>query len=624
MVLSVTAIRASTIFDSAAYFSPRVTTAERAQLLSVAAALRTDAGCFAGLFATSVKLTNIYDVALDRGDFWYYAGDPVNAPLAPSACPSVGPAVYPADGARPTRSPSPSPAEARRLARRASAASTVSHRPRGGHRARLLAATSNQTGVDVTVEFSLLAPAFNASLARLIANLSAYERATELFAEFDRQTSLQEAASKRLETFINELVTPPDVDNNPPLSAFFRNFLRECAARLNVEPGNVTLVIKQPAVAGPIATREGPEPDSQLSGGAAQGYVSAAAAVNGSIGGVLGFLTLLFSLFMLLLLYRRRRRRRAQSDKVAAGVVIGCVDNPMRQVEQAVVEKDDDAGVAPPAPVVVEEAREKPEPQSKGHEAPDLVMGFGLGGSATGGVAAVVANPMAQGSRRTLKTDTFRVRTPSRFRDDEVWADERREHGESNYASRRQRSYHSSRHNNSRDGYGAAPADRSTAGSDAMLRAHYYPRHYYADRNHADDVYGRRLPDRAAGSERRQPTSKPLPTRAAAPTPAPAPQRQQPGDDASSGDESVRRMSISTYDPGEQAEVAAAAAAAAMVDGLPEDVARSRAGSSMSSPGAGGDAAPRARSLSPRAEALLAAVGSRPASVAGPPLIPRA
>ena len=40
--------------------------------------------------------TNIYDVALDRGDFWYYAGDPVNAPVAPSACPSVGPAVYPA------------------------------------------------------------------------------------------------------------------------------------------------------------------------------------------------------------------------------------------------------------------------------------------------------------------------------------------------------------------------------------------------------------------------------------------------------------------------------------------------------------------------------------------------
>ena len=276
--LTVSAIRASTVFDEGAYHNPNVTAAEQALLLAVVTALRNDAGCFAGLPASmGVKLVAITDFALARDDLWYYQEDPVNGPLAPTACPSVGPAVYPAaDGSAGAAGAGIGVGRVLTVTRHLALRSTPSmatfsrapHAARHARRAQFVSGQSNATGVQLSIEFTLPSPAFNATLAALFAivdNNPSTQRLVdvginELHAEYTRQANLQKAAVDRLQAFIAGLVTPAYVETNPTLNEYFRNFIRECVTRLNLDIRGVSVVIKEPAVVTLALSREPPVP----------------------------------------------------------------------------------------------------------------------------------------------------------------------------------------------------------------------------------------------------------------------------------------------------------------------------------------------------------------------------
>ena len=263
--LAVSALSTTSIFDEAVYFSPSITVAERAQLLTVVGALRNDAGCFAGVSpSTGVLLVAIRDFASDRDDDRFHEEDPVNGPLAPTICPSAGSPRRASDvvGDSPVASVQARPTSETALAGVPLASSTVvaNGAPRAAHHDRRVqtSAQFNASGVELELYIIVPPPAFNATLID-----SGRVDAGDLYAEYLRQMRVQNASVGRLAASIADLVTPAHVVNsNPALVAAFRGFIREGAAAVNLDTTNLSLFIWEPpiVVSAPAPPREPPAP----------------------------------------------------------------------------------------------------------------------------------------------------------------------------------------------------------------------------------------------------------------------------------------------------------------------------------------------------------------------------
>lgn len=748
-VLSISAVRLTTLWDEEAFFNPNVTAAEQEQLLTVVNALRNDAGCFAGVNAsTEIALATLHDMYLDR-DFYYYKQDPVNGLLTPTVCPSAGPAGYPTSGyinldeaeaaaaARATTTNAPRTARRRRalagLAPAPGDASTASGtgpdaaavdsldarslaRSRPGRGLQFLPAASSTSGVDVAIEVTIPAPPFNATLAALFANplTSGDVGAVDLYTEYRRQAALQAAASERLKRFINSLVTPAYVESNPDLNEYFRTTIRECVTLLNLDIRGVTVVIRQAAFQGPASEmRAAPLPDEAPA--AAQANIDPAVAAGASIGGIAGLVLVMLGLSAVVLFYRRRKvektvavegkveptgeKRKRRKRKPEGGDTAradaeergepgdpSTIENPMMVLAAQAAAADDD-----------DEGSDDEEPRGKGYGGSnDVAMGFGLDGGAGGDGGIVMINPMAGGGgKRPPKSDSFWARVSrgvtGKESEREPSSERRRKRSRSGGRRGRSPSQDSVSSQGSDVSFGGAqqqqPRRGGGYGRNRNPRVPMLPGvgrqpsawggrpsgavggYYYNDgASVGSGPIGRRMSIDSVVSEK--PAPKPQPVAAAvskkivskkeARKPAAAAVVEEEADH--SGDESVRRMSISSGE-----------SMAPPPDG--GNATRSRAGSNASGGGGGqtprvgpgsrrGSAAsiplspraeallaaagsrrnsivahlsPRAEALlaaagsrrpslqlSPRAEALLAAAGSRPASVAGPPLSPRA